>query len=193
MTTANALPFAPVAPGAPKTAKPAAPSGVTYGDKINAAFALEIARTVGFDPFDLAARPTYFTRPQMFRIALENGAKWFLDYYRKQKSGKGLGKLIAQTGQNWYTPELFSDPKFYSRFGVKLGKPGHVSNKHTKNGVVVDPTRPCLPNGIKCYDAVVLWESLDRVREKMGEAQYLAMCDRKPFDAATDEDSEDSE
>lgn len=161
------------------------PANLSLSVKKRAGFLLEVLRVQGLEnrveqmldgKVDF---PETFTRPQMHQIALEAGDEWFIKYFRKQKTGRGLRDLAADTGKSVaYYDNLMDNPPSVARFGEKIVKSTNFTCKSVQDGVMFYPKSHCAPDGTIHYRTDWLIDALRTADVKLGRAAMLATCAR---------------
>lgn len=163
-----------------------APANISVSTLKKAAFMAEVIRVQGLDLEDVmngnVAAPDTFTRSQMFQIALEAGDPWFINYYGKQKTDRGLRELAAATGQSVeHYQNLMDNPPAKSRFGIRLNKPTAYTCKSVQNGQVFDPKAFVAPDGEIHYRCDWLMDALTETDRRLGREVFLARAERIDF------------
>ena len=176
-----------------------APLKISVSDMKNAAFALEILRIKGLDVVEIldgkVEAPETFTRDEMQQLALENGDPYFVNYWNKQKTDRGLLALAAATGQTIdYYKDLINNPPSFSRAGIKLTKMTHTtcSSKRTDPAtgqtVIFEPKAFSAPDGTIHYKLTWLLDCVRECDRKMGRTAFLNRFERVSMDAPIEND-----
>lgn len=146
---------------------------IKKGTLVMAAFALELGRIRGEDYTNPnVVRPKYITRPEMIRIGVENGDNAQVNYF------------IAHPGsrQDWMTDEMLAPEgqrRLYSRFGVKLGVPGKVTQTQTsKMHGIRNPNAPRSADGTPRYHMDVFFDALDTVIADLPAERFASESQR---------------
>lgn len=173
------------------------PVNLSRSDAQNAIFLMEVLRVRGIDLKivldDPSKCPETFTRSEMYQIGLEVGDKYFINYYNKQKTGRGLRELAASTGKSVaYYEDLMQNPPIVKRLKTVIRKNTKLTCKSVQQGAVFDPKAYTAPDGEIHYRTDWLLSSLLTADVRHGRDAFLKLAEREVTfpDAPVVEDTE---